>query len=39
MTTHTDSALRRVLHSIKRTYAEMDRISRAMMDAQPRATR
>ena len=39
MSSPTDSAVRRALHSIKRTYAEMDRISRAMMDAQPRPTR
>ncbi len=35
MTKHTDSMMRRVLNSLRRTYADIDHASRLLMDANP----
>jgi hypothetical protein len=35
MTHHTNSALHRALASIRRTWADMERIQRAMLELEP----
>ena len=39
MTTKNDSTVRRALATIRRAYADMDRISRAMATVDPSQTR